>query len=204
MIIQLPGSLNVIVNFAAWLIIHVTVSLSIDRIQPNYFNPQKWLYRKRGWEKDGKIYQNLFIIRKWKGYLPDGARVSRNRFRKKLRGNPDPTYLRRFIQETCRAELIHWVIFAFSDQDKVPAIKEALGELLVQCACDPDLKQQIRKRIHANWVDNSAGGPKLNMRVYKLFAEILSLHTEQQQERELEPSIAILSFIQAELPFEAL
>jgi glycosyl-4,4'-diaponeurosporenoate acyltransferase len=114
MIIQLPGSLNILINFVTWLILHVTISLSIDRIQPNYFNSQKWLYRKRGWEKDGKIYQSLFIIRKWKGYLPDGARVSRNRFRKKLFGNPDPTYLRRFIQETCRAELIHWVIFAFS------------------------------------------------------------------------------------------
>ncbi|MDH4268926.1 MAG: glycosyl-4,4'-diaponeurosporenoate acyltransferase, partial [Dehalococcoidia bacterium] len=45
---------------------------------------------------------------------PDGAAVFKSGFRKKHLKNQDALYLQRFIIETCRAELAHWVIFVFS------------------------------------------------------------------------------------------
>ena len=114
MIFHLPSLLNIVVDFVAWLLIHVCVSLVIDKISPDSFNPESWLYKERRWEKGGGTYQVLLRIKKWKGLLPDGAVILKNRFRKKHLGNPDAMYILRFIEETCRAELIHWVIFIFS------------------------------------------------------------------------------------------
>ncbi len=114
MVIHLSGILNIIIDILAWLLIHVSVSLAIDKIPPNSFNPASWLYRERKWENGGRIYQRLLGIKKWKGLLPDGAAILKNRFRKKRLGNPDAAYISRFIAETCRAELIHWGIFIFS------------------------------------------------------------------------------------------
>jgi glycosyl-4,4'-diaponeurosporenoate acyltransferase len=114
MIIHLPSIWNIMIDILAWLLIHVNVSLSIDKIAPETFNPISWLYRERKWEKNGRIYQILLRIKRWKGLLPDGAVILKNRFRKKHLGDPDAAYISRFIAETCRAELIHWGIFIFS------------------------------------------------------------------------------------------
>jgi len=94
--------------------IHVSISLLTDKIQPDSFNPESWLYKERKWEVGGRIYQRCFKIKTWKGLLTDGAALNKNKFQKKHLGNPNAMYIRRFIAETCRAELIHWVIFIFS------------------------------------------------------------------------------------------
>jgi glycosyl-4,4'-diaponeurosporenoate acyltransferase len=114
MLIHLPGLLNIVIDFVAWLFIHVSVSLWIDKIPPQKFNPETWIYRERRWENGGRIYQVLFKIHKWKMYLPDGAALTKNKFKKKHLVNPDAAYIQRFILETCRAELIHWGILISS------------------------------------------------------------------------------------------
>ena len=114
MIFHLPSLINIIIDIIAWLTIHVSVSLLIDKIPPNSFNPNSWLFRERKWEKGGRTYQALLRIQTWKGLLPDGAALTKNKFRKKYLINLEDAYIRRFIAETCRAELIHWVIFMFS------------------------------------------------------------------------------------------
>jgi len=114
MIFHLTSLLNIIIDIIAWLIIHVSVSLSIDKIPPESFNPKSWLYRERSWEKGGRTYKVLLRVKTLKGILPDGAALTKNKFRKKHLGNPDAAYIQRFIVETCRAELIHWGIFIFS------------------------------------------------------------------------------------------
>ena len=78
------------------------------------FNPESWLYRDRDWEKSGRIYEVIFKIKWWKRYLPDGATVSRNEFRKKRLKKCNAAYIQRFIAETCRAESTHCIIFGFS------------------------------------------------------------------------------------------
>jgi glycosyl-4,4'-diaponeurosporenoate acyltransferase len=113
-IFHLPGLLTFIIDFTAWLLIHVFVSLPISRMRPNSFNPDSWLYKERHWENTGKFYDRILKIKKWKGFLPDGAAVQKSGFRKKRLNNNDAVYIRRFILETCRAELTHWVIFVFA------------------------------------------------------------------------------------------
>ena len=114
MILHLSSVLNIIIDVIAWLIIHASASLAIDKIPPDSFNPKSWLCKERRWENGGKIYQVLLRIKTWKGFLPDGAAVFRGGFRKKHLSYSNVEYIRRFAIETCRAELTHWVIFVFS------------------------------------------------------------------------------------------
>jgi glycosyl-4,4'-diaponeurosporenoate acyltransferase len=88
--------------------------MTVAKIAPDSFDPESWLYRERRWERNGKIYKMFLGVKAWKRFLPDGAAVSRSGFRKKHLKNRDALYIQRFILETCRAELVHWVIFVFS------------------------------------------------------------------------------------------
>ena len=114
MIFHLPSLWTIIIDFIAWFLIHVLVSVSVAKMQADSFNPESWLYKERRWENSGRSYDTYFKIKRWKGFLPDGAAVSKSGFRKKRLSSNDPDYIRRFIQETCRAELTHWGIFCFS------------------------------------------------------------------------------------------
>jgi glycosyl-4,4'-diaponeurosporenoate acyltransferase len=114
MIFELPGIWTIIIDFIVWLVIHVVVSISISRLQVDSFNPGLWLYMERDWERNGVFYQAFFRIKTWKKVLPDGAAAFKGGFRKKHLANPDVKYIRRFILETCRAELTHWIIFISS------------------------------------------------------------------------------------------
>jgi len=114
MLLHLPSLWTIAIDIIAWLCIHVGVSASVSVKKPSAFNPEGWLYRQRNWEKSGRIYEFTFKIKRWKRYLPDGAALFRNGFRKKHLQNCDAAYIQEFIAETCRAELVHWIVFAFS------------------------------------------------------------------------------------------
>jgi len=114
MIFHLTSQWTIALNFIIWFFIHVGVSISIAMMGHDSFNPESWIYRERRWERNGRTYQSFLRIKTWKGLLPDGAAVSKGGFRKKHLRSSDTVYIQRFIAETCRAELTHWVIFVFS------------------------------------------------------------------------------------------
>ena len=114
MIVHLPSQWTIVVNIIVWLVIHVSVSTSIAKIQPDSFDPESWLYRERSWERKGKIYQSFLRVKIWKKFLPDGDALFKSGFKKRRLRNSDALYISRFVLETCRAELTHWVIFVFS------------------------------------------------------------------------------------------
>jgi glycosyl-4,4'-diaponeurosporenoate acyltransferase len=114
MTLDLPGQWAIAINVAVWLVIHLGVSISTARMQPESFDPHHWLYRQRSRERDGRIYRGHLKVKRWKRLLPDGAVVFRGGFRKKRLANADPAYIERFIRETCRAELTHWAILLLS------------------------------------------------------------------------------------------
>jgi glycosyl-4,4'-diaponeurosporenoate acyltransferase len=80
----------------------------------SYINIKSWIYKDRKWELNGKIYEDIFKIKRWKGLLPDGAALFKKGFRKKQLVSSQKEYLTIFILETCRAELAHWLVILFS------------------------------------------------------------------------------------------
>lgn len=114
MLLHLPTLPTILLDIAAWLIIHMGVSYSMTHIPLRSFDTGFWLYKQRKWEKDGKIYVRIFRLRKWKKRLPDGAALLKKGFKKKHLKGLDDVYLDDFIRETCRAELTHWIMLLFS------------------------------------------------------------------------------------------
>jgi len=113
MLVHLPTAMTITIDVIAWLIIHMGVSYIMSRQPLSSFNSDSWLYRKRVWEKNGRFYERLFRLKSWKRKLPDGAAIFKNGFKKKRLKGTEKEYLNAFIQETCRAELTHWIVFLF-------------------------------------------------------------------------------------------
>jgi glycosyl-4,4'-diaponeurosporenoate acyltransferase len=114
-LIHLPTSWTVVVDFLAWFVIHMGVVYFMVRIPTLRFDPEGWLFKIRKWERKENLYHRIFKIKKWKGYLPDGAPLLGNLgFPKKRLHDKSPAHLRAFYLETCRAELTHWVTILFA------------------------------------------------------------------------------------------
>ena len=101
----------VLVDSAAWLIIHLGVAYVFTQLPGHWFDPSAVLFRERGWERGGRLYRDGFRVARWKHMLPDGAAWFRGGFRKAGLASSTPAYLQRFVRETCRGELVHWIVF---------------------------------------------------------------------------------------------
>lgn len=98
-----------IILFSGSLVIQISGALIARRIKYDVRSIKKWLYRTRKWEKQGSFYKKYTFVHKWKKFLPDGARFFKNDFRKKHLLAADSEYVEKFIAESCRAELAHWL-----------------------------------------------------------------------------------------------
>lgn len=114
MLIELPIIHTIIINIVFWFIIHMSLSYIMILLPSSYINIKSWIYKDRKWELNGKIYEDIFKIKRWKGLLPDGAALFKKGFRKKQLVSSQKEYLTIFILETCRAELAHWLVILFS------------------------------------------------------------------------------------------
>lgn len=89
----------------AWLCFHKS---------DDYFKKDSFLYRTRSWEKNGTFYEKWFMIKRWKKYLPDGGGVFKNGYAKRQIVDFSIENLERYLLESRRAELTHWLaIFPF-------------------------------------------------------------------------------------------
>jgi len=109
-LIELPARWVVTVDVLAWLVIHLGVACGMTRLPAARFSPHGRLLRIRRWERDGRLYETVFRVRAWKDLLPDGAALFRGGFRKRTLRSSSPDYLARFVRETCRGELTHWIV----------------------------------------------------------------------------------------------
>jgi len=113
MLVHLPTAMTILIDIAAWFVIHIGVSYIMTHQPLTSFNTGSLLYRKRGWERNGRLYEKIFRLKAWKRRLPDGAAIFKNGFEKKHLKETSKDYLDSFIRETCRAELTHWIVFLF-------------------------------------------------------------------------------------------
>jgi glycosyl-4,4'-diaponeurosporenoate acyltransferase len=113
LIIHLETWITILIDIAAWFIIHMAVAYIVSLKSRTSFNPDAWLYRKRKWENEGWFYRRVFQVHRWKERLPDGAALFKTGFAKKRLAEYSKLYFDDFIKETCRAELTHWIAFLF-------------------------------------------------------------------------------------------
>lgn len=109
-VIFLSKPLTIILCFILWGVIQVTAALISLNLPDRVYSPDGWLFRPRPFERDGVLYEKLFRIKRWKHLLPDGASAWKQRgYLKKSLVNTTPENLRRFLVESARGELTHWL-----------------------------------------------------------------------------------------------
>lgn len=87
----------------------VSIVMIGNKISDKHFDPNRFWLKTRRWEENGDFYKRVFRIHKWKHLLPDGAKTHASGFQKKHLHALDPVYLQKFIAETGRAEIFHWL-----------------------------------------------------------------------------------------------
>ncbi|WP_226658068.1 glycosyl-4,4'-diaponeurosporenoate acyltransferase [Pseudalkalibacillus hwajinpoensis] len=97
----------IIVNIFAWLLIHVSISYICLRLPDSFYQSKKSGVNDRN--RELHVYESL-RIRKWKTILPDGGDVFKGGFRKKELKTLSSSYIQKFIVETRRAEVTHWLL----------------------------------------------------------------------------------------------
>lgn len=109
MLIELSISWVIALNVMAWLVIQFGLAWSFTQIAVERFDYLNAVARPRGWERGGRFYEKAFAIKLWKNRLPDASRMFRGGFAKANLQTAAPEYLRRFLRETWRGELVHWL-----------------------------------------------------------------------------------------------
>lgn len=113
-VVFLSDTLTVLLCFIIWGVYQSLVSFICFKIPDKFYNPNSFIFRTYKWEKNGKIYSRFFKVEKWKKYLPDGGAVVKGGYRKKNLENFSKTNLEKFVVESCRGEVSHWIaIFPF-------------------------------------------------------------------------------------------
>ena len=110
MLIDLPILWIILLDIAAWFFFHMSISLLCMKISDEWFAKPHSLFQPFAWEKQGAIWQRLFRIKKWKKYLPDGSSIVKSAYNKTYLHGKDNQTLAKFIIETRRAELTHWLL----------------------------------------------------------------------------------------------
>ena len=109
-IIFLSKPLTIVLCFILWGIIQAGTALICIHLPERFFDPDSFLYRTHRFEKNGEFYKSVFKVRSWKGLLPDGGALwSKKGFRKKNLKDMSIENLRRYLIESARGEMTHWM-----------------------------------------------------------------------------------------------
>jgi glycosyl-4,4'-diaponeurosporenoate acyltransferase len=104
MVIELPVLWTVVLNAGGLAAIQLGLAWGVTRLPTDWF-PARAGQGSLSW------YERLGI-RRWKDLLPDGAGWFAGGFPKARLAGKDADYYQRFIRETWRGEICHWVAIA--------------------------------------------------------------------------------------------
>ncbi len=108
-ILYFPQWITILICFVLWPVYQFIGAFIALKMDKNQLDSNRSLYKTRNWEKDGYIYNHIFKVKKWKKYLPDGGGFLKNSFKKSKLENTSYENLQKYLIESCRAELTHWI-----------------------------------------------------------------------------------------------
>ena len=99
-----------LIRFALFCVIVGIVLMIVGMAIPRRFRPDAFPFRP--WRFETPEFFKRLRVSRWKGYMPDASRVVRGMTRKLAGNDSSSVHLARLVQETCVAELTHWVLMA--------------------------------------------------------------------------------------------
>jgi glycosyl-4,4'-diaponeurosporenoate acyltransferase len=104
-----PDIWTVLLIVVLWPAFQMGAAEASRRLPDRFFDYSRGIYHNRPWEKNGAVYDSWFKIRRWKHLLPDGGAIVPGGYAKKHLTDYSPDNLVKFLNESCRAELSHWL-----------------------------------------------------------------------------------------------
>ena len=109
---EIPAPTLVVIDVAAWAAIHSLTGYYVHRLRIERLQDDNWLFARRGFERDGRFYRDTLRIARWKDRLPEAGALFPGGITKRRLPRAEAGGLERFIVETRRAELGHWLAIA--------------------------------------------------------------------------------------------
>jgi glycosyl-4,4'-diaponeurosporenoate acyltransferase len=103
----------VVIDCIVWTVVGFGTGYVAHRWPTERLATDGWITRLRSFEREGRWYDSAWRIRRWKDSLPEGGAFFGGGFSKRSLPGRDDAHLGRFVIETRRAELTHWVVMAF-------------------------------------------------------------------------------------------
>lgn len=108
--IFLSDGITVFLCFAVWFILKISAVIICYYLPDRFYSSDSIAFQTYTFENDGKIYDKLFHVRKWKHLLPDGGLLlNKNGFSKKHLIDFSIETLEKYLVESVRGELTHWL-----------------------------------------------------------------------------------------------
>ena len=103
-------ALTIALFFAIWAIVPLLLAWVCLHLPDRLFSQRRFFWRSHRWEHGGRVYETVFRIRSWKHLLPDGGNVWKSRgYQKRKLADYSEANLNRFLVESARGELTHWL-----------------------------------------------------------------------------------------------
>ncbi len=114
-LIFLSDSVTFLLCFLVWPVLQISAALICFILPDRFFSPNSFFFKSHRFEQNGKLYDKVFRVSRWKHLLPDGGAVlKKNGYKKKRLNNFSKNNLNRFLIESARGEMTHWLaIFSF-------------------------------------------------------------------------------------------
>jgi glycosyl-4,4'-diaponeurosporenoate acyltransferase len=150
-VVHLSDPVTVVLDIVAWGLIHAGAGYAAHRTSVAWLSRDRALFRERAVERGGRLYTKVLRIGRWKDRLPEAGALFAGGISKRHVTAAELGGLDRFVVETRRAELGHWlaaapgVLFVLWNPPAVVPVMVAYG-LLVNL---PFIAVQRYNRIRA-------------------------------------------------------
>jgi glycosyl-4,4'-diaponeurosporenoate acyltransferase len=111
-LVHLSDPLTVLLDVVAWGLIHAGSGYLAHRVPVRWLAQDRWLFRERRVERGGRLYTRTLRIGRWKDRLPEAGALFAGGISKRHVTEAAAGGLERFVVETRRAELGHWLAAA--------------------------------------------------------------------------------------------
>ena len=109
-VLDAVAALACALGWTAWALL---IGALAHRLPRALLASDSWLTAPRPWPESAHSYERRLGIRRWKSLLPDAGDALPGGLRKNSLVSRDPATLRRLVEETRRAELVHLAIWPF-------------------------------------------------------------------------------------------
>ena len=96
-------------NVGLWTVAHASSAYAAHKLPLSRLDRDGWWLRLRPRERSGWAYERVLHIRRWKDRLPEAGALFAGGMSKRTLPGPGDGGVERFLQETRRGELAHWM-----------------------------------------------------------------------------------------------